>query len=83
MKFLVDRCIGARLSAWLTEQGHDSLYAPQLGPDPGDEILLRWAHEQNRILITIDKDFGALMYVHNQPHAGMIRMPDVPVARRW
>lgn len=82
MKFLVDRCIGKRLSDWLADQGHDSLYAPVLGPDPGDEALLKTAHEQGRILITIDKDFGALVYMQNHPHSGIIRMPDVSVSRR-
>lgn len=82
MRFLVDRCIGLRLSDWLRESGHDSIYTPALGPDPGDEILLRWAREQGRVLITIDKDFGALVFVRDQPHAGIIRMPDVAVQRR-
>lgn len=82
MRFLVDRCMGLRLSDWLSESGHDSIYAPSLGPDPGDELLLKWAREQGRVLITIDKDFGALVFVHDQPHAGLIRMPDVPVQRR-
>lgn len=70
------------MSDWLADQGHDSLYAPMLGPDPGDEALLKTANEQGRILIKIDKDFGALVYMQNQPHSGIIRMPDVSVSRR-
>ncbi|MBI5764433.1 MAG: DUF5615 family PIN-like protein [Planctomycetes bacterium] len=82
MKFLIDRCIGAQVCEWLKGQGHDALYAPELGPDPGDESLLQTAHDQGRILITIDKDFGAIVYVQNQPHAGIIRMPDVSTVKR-
>ena len=37
---------------------------------------------ENRILITLDNDFGALLYVQRMPHSGLIRLPDVPADRR-
>ena len=40
---MVDRCAGQRLVAWLREQGHDVTAAADLGPDPGDDSLLRIA----------------------------------------
>ena len=55
MEFLIDRCAGRRLAEWLSSLGHDVVEARSLGPDPGDSILLRWATEQKRILVTIDK----------------------------
>ena len=82
MKFLVDRCAGALLTEWLAAQGHDAVYAPALGPDPGDAVLLQWSNEQGRILVTIDKDFGTLVYTKGQSHSGLIRLPDVPAQRR-
>ena len=30
----------------------------------------------------MDADFGELIYLHDQPHAGPIRLPDVPVPQR-
>ncbi len=51
-------------------------------PDPGDEALLAWAAAEDRILITNDKDFGELVFRDSRPHAGLIRLPDVPAFRR-
>ena len=45
MKFLVDRCAGSRLAAWLRDQGHDALDLRELGKDPGDEKVLALAEE--------------------------------------
>ena len=63
MNFLVDRCAGRRLTQWLQSQGHDALDARELGPDPGDRALLERAVSENRILITMDKDFGELIHL--------------------
>jgi hypothetical protein len=54
MRFLVDRCAGRGLAECLRENGHDVIEARDLGPDPGDEELLRRAFEDYRILGTID-----------------------------
>ena len=53
-----------------------------MGPDPGDSVLLELATKQSRILITIDTDFGQLVFLAGQPHAGLIRLPDVPTHER-
>ncbi len=82
MKFLVDRCAGRRLAEWLRQQGHEVSEARERGPDPGDLTLLTWAAGEGRILVTIDTDFGALLFVENIPHAGLVRLPDVPAAKR-
>ena len=44
--------------------------------------MLELAALSNRVLITIDTDFGELIFRHGQSHAGLIRIPDVPVERR-
>jgi predicted nuclease of predicted toxin-antitoxin system len=44
--------------------------------------LLRLAAEQGRILVTIDTDFGSLVYLAGAAHAGIIRLPDVPAPSR-
>src|SRR5678810_1318330 len=78
MRFLIDRCAGRLVADWLRKQGHDVVESRELGPDPGDRALLEWAANEARILITIDTDFGQLVYVDNVAHAGIIRLPDVP-----
>ena len=82
MKFLVDRCAGRRLAEWLLNDGHDVVEAQAVGPDPGDRALLELARVENRVLITIDTDFGELIYLHDVPHSGLIRLPDVPAEQR-
>ena len=82
MKFLVDRCPGRKLADWLRRQGHDVAEARLLVADPGDAILLQTAAKEGRILVTIDTDFGHLVYVTGSQHAGMIRLPDVPAQER-
>ena len=73
MKFLVDRCAGRRLAEWLRSTGHDVIEARELGPDPGDRTLLERAVAEERVLVTIDTDFGELVYVGQMPHAGLVR----------
>lgn len=70
------------LAEWLREEGHDVVESRQRGPDPGDRILLEWAAAENRVLVTIDKDFGDFIFVEKARHYGIIRLPDVPVAER-
>jgi predicted nuclease of predicted toxin-antitoxin system len=82
VKFLVDRCAGQRVAGWLRTQGHDVVVAWDAGPDPGDAALLHWAAAEDRVLVTIDTDFGTLVYVQAVPHAGLVRLPDVPAAER-
>lgn len=82
MKFLVDRCAGQRLAQWLRTQGHDVREATEVNPDPGDQAILRWAVHEGRVLITIDSDFGLLVFHGGEPHAGIVRLPDVPADQR-
>jgi predicted nuclease of predicted toxin-antitoxin system len=82
VKFLVDRCAGRRLAEWLRQQRHDVVESRERGPDPGDRILLSWAAEEGRILITMDKDFGEFIFAERSPHSGLVRLPDVSVNKR-
>ena len=82
MRFLVDACAGRRLADSLTGQGHDVLFANELGADPGDRALLDLAVAEDRVLVTIDMDFGELVFLHGAAHAGLVRLPDVPMVER-
>lgn len=73
----MDRCAGRRLAEWLRAEGHDVAEARTLGPDPGDWALLELAAREERVLITLDRDFGKLVYVEGLAHAGLVRLPNV------
>jgi len=82
VRFLVDRCAGHRLAEWLRRQGHDVVESRDRGPDPGDQVVLGWAAAEDRVLVTMDKDFGEFIYLEGSPHCGLVRLPEVPADRR-
>jgi predicted nuclease of predicted toxin-antitoxin system len=47
MRFLIDRCAGTHIAAWLRTQGHDVLESRTLGRDPGDRVLLERAAQES------------------------------------
>jgi predicted nuclease of predicted toxin-antitoxin system len=82
VKFLIDRCAGRRLAEWLRQQGHEVSESRERGRDPGDRVLLRWAADEGRVLVTIDKDFGEFLFIEHMSHCGLVRLPDVSAPRR-
>lgn len=82
MRFLIDTCAGRLLADWLRAGGHDVIRVTDSGADPGDSAVLRRAVDDRRILITMDKDFGALIHRDRMRHAGIIRLPHTTVAER-
>ena len=82
MKFLVDVCAGEKLREWLLAGGHDVAFVGDRDPRMEDEVVLSWAYEETRILVTIDKDFGQFIFEHGKFHHGIIRLPNVPSEKR-
>ena len=81
MRFLIDRCAGRRLAEWLAAEGHDSPKPARGGPIQATPRCL-WAVAENRILITIETNFGAIVHLRGAPHAGLVRLPDAPASTR-
>jgi predicted nuclease of predicted toxin-antitoxin system len=73
VKILLDSCVSGKLKHQLEAAGHEVAWVGDQS-DPGDEQILRRAWEEQRILVTLDKDFGALAILHSQPHCGIIRL---------
>lgn len=44
----------------------------------GDVAILARAHNEARVLVTLDKDFGELVVLHGHVHFGVIRLVDIP-----
>ncbi len=82
MKFLLDVCAGGRLKTRLVEQGHDVLEIREIDQSMTDAEVLEIASNENRIVITIDKDFGELLTVKQEKTCSIIRLPDVCFVRR-
>ena len=77
MRFLFDSCVGRTAAERLREAGHDVVRIQELGDDPGDARVLQIAWEQDRILVTADKDFGELAVVFGAKHKGIVRFSGV------
>lgn len=73
MRSLLDESADARLATFLRQWGHDvAVIAIDHPASLSDRAILAIAHRDGRILITDDRDFGELVFVHRQPHAGVI-----------
>jgi len=63
LKVLLDSCVWGGVRKALTDAGHDVVWAGDWTTDPGDEEILDRAHQEERVLVTLDKDFGELARV--------------------
>lgn len=77
MKLLLDSCMSPRDAAALRSAGHDAVWAGTWPFDPGDPEVLRQALEQGCVLVTLDGDFGQLMFQRRLPHGGVIYLRNV------
>lgn len=70
------------MHALLIDMGHDVLSALERDPRATDEELLALANEEQRILITEDKDFGELVFVRQLRHPCIIRFVEMRVEEK-
>ncbi len=79
MRLLIDSCAWRGMITDLAAAGHDVLHVADIwSDDPGDLSILEFAHLQERIVVTRDKDFGELAVAQGLPHSGIIRLWDTP-----
>ncbi len=77
MKVLLDACVWGGATTDAAAAGHDALWAGAWSESPGDEEILRRAHAEGRILVTLDKDFGEIAIVRGVAHSGIVRLVEV------
>ena len=84
MRFIVDESTGRSVVTQLRAMGHDVLAVAEEMPEGEDRDVLQQAADQERILITNDKDFGELIYRLGRGHAGvlLLRLRDDGKANR-
>ncbi len=72
MNFLADEsCAGPVIRA-LREAGHDVAAIAEVAKGATDEQVLERALQENRVLITEDRDFGELVYAQRHRSAGVV-----------
>ena len=74
MKLFLDTCVSGLALNFLKSAGHDVIWSAEWESDPGDDEILLRAQQEERILVTIDKDFGELVYRLRRISAGVLLM---------
>ncbi|MBU4211391.1 MAG: DUF5615 family PIN-like protein [Kiritimatiellae bacterium] len=78
MKFLLDQDIYAITKRFLAALGHEVITASDLGLSRAeDATLLDSAKKEDRILVTRDRDFGGLIFMHGAS-AGVLYLRILP-----
>jgi predicted nuclease of predicted toxin-antitoxin system len=72
LKLLVDVSVGMSVVSCLREYGHDVLSVQEVDSYASDERVLEMAVDQARIVVTMDKDFGELVYKSGRRHRGVL-----------
>ena len=72
MKFLVDVGVSKKVEQWLKENGYDVKAVRDINPKAGDSEILHIAIAEGRMVITMDKDFGELVYNSGKKHSGVL-----------
>lgn len=62
MRWLADECVEAGLVARLRAKGHDVVYAAEEAAGATDVEVTERAGAEERLLLTVDKDFGDLVF---------------------
>lgn len=71
-RLLLDENIGHVTETFLVRQGYDTMTIGVSDAGLRDEFVLQKAVEEQRVLITLDKDFGRLVYQQSQHHVGVV-----------
>jgi predicted nuclease of predicted toxin-antitoxin system len=72
LKFLVDAGVGKAVEEWLRKSGCDTKSVREINPQAKDAEILHLAESENRMVITMDKDFGELVYNSKLTHSGVL-----------
>lgn len=72
MKLLADEGVDRSIVDGLRKLGFDVFYVIEETRSLDDDVLLRIAADDKRILITKDKDFGELVFRLNKAHSGVV-----------
>lgn len=72
MKFLIDEDLSYKLAPFLKELGHRASHIRELQISLEDYQILELAVLQDSIVITMDRDFGELVFKKSKSHSGVI-----------
>ena len=72
LRFLLDEDIGKRTANILRDQGYEIRAVIEEMPGIKDSNVLIEAVKDKRIVVTLDKDFGRLVFRNHEKHIGVL-----------
>jgi predicted nuclease of predicted toxin-antitoxin system len=72
VRWLADECVAASLVRSLRSAGQDVLYVAEFAVSLADAEVIKLASGEGRLLLTVDKDFGELVFRRGQAVPGLI-----------
>ena len=72
MKILADKSVDFHVVIALWSIGYDITFIAESDSAISDDIVLKKANSENRILLIADNDFGELVYRFSKIHSGVI-----------
>jgi predicted nuclease of predicted toxin-antitoxin system len=72
VRWLADECVDAALVTRLRGAGHDASYIAEIASGITDTEALWRAHEEGRLFLTEDKDFGELVFRFKRAVPGVV-----------
>ncbi len=75
MKFLLDQGVARSVSGMLREAGHDSVHVGECNLTTADDgAILEYARAQDRVVVTFDSDFSALLAISSAAKPSVIHI---------
>lgn len=71
-RILADENVDRPIVLWLREQGHDVVEVAAVSPGATDEALIRLSRQDDRVLVTFDRDVGRLLMSSRDVHPGVV-----------
>ncbi len=81
MKLLLDACVWPGAAIELARRGHNVVWVGDWPTAPGDDEILAFAVKENRVVVTLDKDFGELAVVFGHAHSGIIQIVNFQISK--
>ncbi|MGO8900265.1 MAG: DUF5615 family PIN-like protein [Isosphaeraceae bacterium] len=81
MRILADENIARDIVAWLRSGEHDVLFAAEASPGTADIRWVEIAEQEQRVILTSDKDFGELVFREGLTSHGVVllQLDELPV----